>query len=115
VGFVPGVIGVTVGVGFELVADEPPKVGVTEVTMVGVGGRRVVVVLLAGVPVLPLVAGVVEVEVDEPGPSDFFDTSPSKPGLAPCAKSWYQWPMLSWMPKDEVLLDGVSGGTVENA
>ncbi len=62
---------------------------------------------------LPPVA--VVVVFDEPGPSEFFDTSAVKPGLVPCAKSWYQWPILSWMPKDDVLLDGVSGGTVEKA
>lgn len=83
---------------------------VFEVTVVGLGGVKVV---LVGFPVLPPVA--VVVVADEPGPSEFFDTSAVKPGFVPCAKSWYQWPMLSWMPNEDVLLAGVSGGTAENA
>jgi len=78
------------GVGLELVVVELPvgvnvtevKLLVFEVTVVGLGGVKVV---LVGFPVLPPVA--VVVVLDEPGPSEFFDTSAVKPGLVPCAKS----------------------------
>lgn len=78
------------GAGLELVVDEE-LVGVTvtevrllvfEVAVVVLGGVEVV---LVGFPVLPPVA--VVVFVDEPGPSEFFDTSAVKPGLLPCTKS----------------------------
>jgi hypothetical protein len=70
------------------VDDEPVGVEVTETELlvVDLGG---VVVVLVGFPVLPPVA-VVVVDVDEPGPSEFFDTSAEKPGFLPCVKSWYQ-------------------------
>jgi hypothetical protein len=117
VGLDPGVMNDGV-VCLELVEDEWPvgvSVAVIELLLsdVAVVGRGGLTVVLVGVPVLPPVAALVV--VDEPGPSEFFDTSAAKPGLLPCVKSWYQWPMLSWMPKDDVLLAGVTGGTVEKA
>lgn len=69
----------------------------------------------AGHPSLGVAEAVALVAVAVPmaPPPSFLVTNAAKPGLTPCAKSWYQWPILSWMPKDEVLLAGVSGATVE--
>ena len=93
--------------GGEVMVTDEKLVGVA---VVGAGG---VIVVLVGCPVLPPEAEVVV--FDEPGPSEFFDTSAAKPGFVPCAKSWYQWPTLSWMLNVDVLLAGVAGATVEYA